>query len=65
MIMDGWDWRDVLVGVGFACLAVGALVRLMLGYREAVIRDVRRQIDEQRGHPGSSVKDGSPLDTPG
>ncbi|GIW95877.1 MAG: hypothetical protein KatS3mg110_3918 [Pirellulaceae bacterium] len=45
---DGWNWRDILVWIGFAYLAVAALVRLMSLYRDAVLKDLRRQASERR-----------------
>ncbi len=53
---EGWDWRDILVGVGFTYLAVAALVRLMLLYRDAIVKDLRRQVsDYQKRRPDSSA----------
>jgi len=53
--MDGWD-VTLLVAAGY--IAVTALVRLMLHRRAQVLKDLRRQVEQQqRQHPHPETLD--------
>jgi hypothetical protein len=43
--LDGWDWALLVVG---AYVAVVSLVRLMRGYRDALLGQLRDQIEQEQ-----------------
>lgn len=46
--MDGVSWWDIGLWLGFAYLAVSALVRLMRARRDQLLREFRGHLEAQR-----------------